>query len=258
MCSNTRMSSPTLLKGHPISLAVLDFGLFTVHANGRIIGIPGFLVETSAGEKVLIDTGFPRKYAENVEAASREDNLSEFGKVLELTHHHQPDAQLKLLGIKITDLDYVIITHTHIDHVGNIGIFPGTPLIIGADERALPKPIYWRGKQPLDWPDNEYVLVKDDFDLGPGFRVLLVPGHTPGELSIMIDLPETGSILLTSDAISRPSEIDEGCVDSVNPAQALASAHRILELAKDKNALVIYGHGPEQWKELKKAPAKYN
>ena len=47
------------LSGHPVSLAVLNFGLFTVHSNGRIIGIPGFLVETSAGEKVLIDTGFP-------------------------------------------------------------------------------------------------------------------------------------------------------------------------------------------------------
>ena len=251
------MSSSMHLKGHPVSLAVLDFGLFTVHANGRIIGIPGFLVETNLGEKVLIDTGFPSKYADDVEKASNEDNLGEFGKVLELTHLNQPDAQLNLLGVKKSELDYVIITHTHIDHVGNIGSFPGTPIIVGADERALPKPIYWRGKQPLDWPDSEYVLVTEDFDLGPGFRVLLVPGHTPGELSIMINLPETGAILLTSDAISRPSEIDEGCLDSVNPKQALDSAYRILELAEKQKAFVIYGHGPEQWKELKKAPSKY-
>jgi hypothetical protein len=31
-----------------------------------------------------------------------------------------------------------------------------------------------------------------------------------------------------------------------------------LDLAKSKNAYVIYGHGPEQWKELKKAPDLYN
>lgn len=251
------MANDYRLQGHPVSLAVLDFGLFTVHANGRIIGIPGFLIETSKGEKILIDTGFPSQYADDVDAASLADNLGEFGKVLNLTHFHQPEAQLALLGFKKSDLDYVIITHTHIDHVGNIGGFPGIPFIIGADERALPQPIYWRGKQPLNWPDNEYVLVTEDFDLGPGFRVLFVPGHTPGELSIMIDLPETGSVLLTSDAISRPSEIDEGCVDATNPAQALASAHRILNLAREKNAFVIYGHGPEQWKELKKAPQKY-
>ena len=245
------------LSGHPISLTVLDFGLFTVHANGRIIGIPGFLIVTSAGEKVLLDTGFAKKYADDVEAASAEDNLGEFGKVLELTQENQPEAQLAKMGLRKSDLDLLIISHTHIDHVGNIGAFPGVPILIGAGERALPKPIYWRGKQPLEWPDSEYILVDEDFDLGPGFKVLHAPGHTPGELALLIDLPETGSVLLTSDAISRESEVAEGCLDSTNPEEALATAHRILKLAKDRNAFVIYGHGPEQWKELKKAPESY-
>ena len=245
------------LSGHPISLTVLDFGLFTVHANGRIIGIPGFLIVTSAGEKVLLDTGFAKKYADDVEAASAEDNLGEFGKVLELTQENQPEAQLAKMGLGKSDLDLLIISHTHIDHVGNIGAFPGVPILIGAGERALPRPIYWRGKQPLEWPDSEYILVDEDFDLGPGFKVLHAPGHTPGELALLIDLPETGSVLLTSDAISRESEVAEGCLDSTNPEEALATAHRILKLAKDRNAFVIYGHGPEQWKELKKAPESY-
>ena len=246
------------LSGHPISLTVLDFGLFTVHANGRIIGIPGFLIVTSAGEKVLLDTGFAKKYADDVEAASAEDNLGEFGKVLELTHENQPEAQLAKMGLRKSDLDLLIISHTHIDHVGNIGAFPGVPILIGAGERALPRPIYWRGKQPLEWPDSEYILVDEDFDLGPGFKVLHAPGHTPGELALLIDLPETGSVLLTSDAISRESEVAEGCLDSTNPEEALATAHRILKLAKDRDAFVIYGHGPEQWKELKKAPESYS
>ena len=245
------------LSGHPISLTVLDFGLFTVHANGRIIGIPGFLIVTSAGEKVLLDTGFAKKYADDVEAASAEDNLGEFGKVLELTQENQPEAQLAKMGIRKSDLDLLIISHTHIDHVGNIGAFPGVPILIGAGERALPKPIYWRGKQPLEWPDSEYILVDEDFDLGPGFKVLHAPGHTPGELALLIDLPETGSVLLTSDAISRESEVAEGCLDSTNPEEALATAHRILKLAKDRDAFVIYGHGPEQWGQLKKAPESY-
>ena len=252
------MKSTKRLVGHPVSLSVLDFGLFTVHANGRTIGIPGFLITTSAGEHVLIDTGFPEKYADDIEAASNEDDLGAFGKILSLSHENQPKAQLALLGLSKADLNFVIITHTHIDHVGNIGNFPGVPLVIGADERALAKPIYWRGKAPLEWPDNECVLVTEDFDLGPGLRVLLVPGHTPGELSIMVDLPQTGPVLLTSDAISRESEVAEGCLDSVNPDQALASAHRILKLAEDRDAFVIYGHGPEQWGQLKKAPEYYN
>ena len=93
------------LSGHPISLAVLDFGLFTVHANGRIIGIPGFLIETSAGERILIDTGFPEKYAEDLQNASLEDNLGEFGELLELTYDNQPAAQLAKLGLTKDDID---------------------------------------------------------------------------------------------------------------------------------------------------------
>lgn len=245
------------LSGHPVSLAVLNFGLFTVHSNGRIIGIPGFLVETSAGEKVLIDTGFPEKYAKDIQMASTEDNLGEFGELLELTYENQPAAQLAKLGISKDDLDYVVITHTHIDHVGNIGSFPNVPIIIGKEERDLEKPIYWRGKKPLEWPEEDYVLITEDTILGENFEILHVPGHTPGELSILLKLPESGSILLTSDAISRESEIAEGCLDATDPEQAINSANRILELARQKNAMVIYGHGPQQWKELKKAPDLY-
>lgn len=252
-----QLISPRRLSGYPVSLAVLDFGLFTVHANGRIIGIPGFLVTTSTGEKILIDTGFPEKYAKDINRASLEDNLGEFGELLELTYENQPDAQLAKLGLTKADLDYVIITHTHIDHVGNIDGFPGKPIIIGKEERELEQPIYWRGKKPLEWPAAEYLLIDSDYEFGNNFQILHVPGHTPGELSILLTLPEIGSILLTSDAISRESEVSEGCLDATNPAQAIESANRILDLAKAHNAYVIYGHGPEQWKELKKAPEIY-
>ena len=251
------LKSPRKLLGHPISLAVLDFGLFTVHANGRIIGIPGFLIETSAGEKILIDTGFPEKYARDIKGASLEDNLGEFGEILELTYENQPEAQLAKLGLKKEDLDYLIITHTHIDHVGNIGSFPGVPIIIGKKERELEQPIYWRGKKPLQWPEAEYLLIDEDIEFGSDFQILHVPGHTPGELSILLKLPNTGYILLTSDAISRESEISEGCLDATDPAEAIASANRILDLAKKHQAFIIYGHGPEQWRELRKAPEIY-
>lgn len=251
------MEKQKLLKGSPIALTILDFGLFSVHSNGRIIGIPGVLIQTDQDERVLIDTGFPMRYADDIEQASADDRLGEFGQLLKLSHENMPAGQLALMDLKLTDIDYLVITHTHIDHVGNIDIFPGVPIIIGAAERALAKPIYWRGKQPLEWPDEEYVLIDNDFEIGVGFEILHVPGHTEGELSIMVNLPLTGWVLLTSDAISRPSEIAEGFIDAFNPAQALAQAHRILNLAHERNAFVIYGHGPEQWETLKKAPLSY-
>ena len=43
-----------------------------------------------------------------------------------------------------------------------------------------------------------------------------------------------------------------------DPATALASARRLMQLAEDRDAFVIYGHGPEQWPSLRKAPLFYD
>lgn len=245
------------LKGRASALYVLDYGLFQVHANGRIIGIVGFLIETDLGERILVDTGFPAKYAEDFASASVEDNLGEFGRVLELGPEHMPGAQLARIGIKGDDIDLLIMTHTHIDHVGGIADFPDVPILISAVERALDRPLYWGGVQPIDWPDRDYHLIDQDAEIAPGLTVLHVPGHAPGQLALMFDLPETGTVLLTGDAISRPSEPDEGYEGSWDAEQGAASAARLLALAKARDAFVIWGHCPAQWPGLRKAPDAY-
>ena len=47
-------------------LYILDFGLFQVHQNNRVIGIPDYLIQTHDGKNLLVDTGFHAKYVEDV------------------------------------------------------------------------------------------------------------------------------------------------------------------------------------------------
>lgn len=248
------MKNHARLKGKPIRLAVLDYGLFQVHANGRIIGICGFVIQTDAGETVLIDTGFPPKYAIDAQAATDEDDLGSFGRVLSVTPDNTPAAQLAKLGLSADDITLMIQSHTHIDHVGYMDAFPHAPIVIAASERALPRPLYWSGKQAMEWPDATYDLVDEDFNLGPDFRVLFCPGHAPGQLAFLIELPQTGPVLLTSDAISRASEIDEAFAGSWDVPLAIHHGARLMDMAAAHNAFVIFGHSPEQWPDLKKAP----
>ncbi|MEM1075830.1 MAG: MBL fold metallo-hydrolase [Pseudomonadota bacterium] len=247
-----------LLKGRPARLAVLDYGLFQVHETGRIIGICGYLIQTTAGETVLIDSGFPSKYAEDAATATKEDDLGGFGQVLSLTRENLAPQQLALLGLARADIDLMIQSHTHIDHVGFLGGFPETPILIAATERALPRPLYWSGKQAMEWPDAEYIEVSADVRIGPGFEVLFVPGHAPGQLAFSLRLPRTGAVLLTSDAISRPQEMETGFSGAWDPAAAEIHARRLMDLGAARQAFVIYGHCPAQWPELRKAPQWYD
>ena len=251
------MQADGLVKGQPVSLAVLDYGLFQVHANGRIIGICGFLIETDAGEVILVDTGFPPKYAADPKAASDADQLHSFGTVLTCTEDNLPAAQLAKLGHAVQDITLQICTHTHIDHIGSLDAFPSAPIVISAAERALPKPLYWGDIRPVDWPARTYVEVEGDAALGPGLDILAAPGHAPGQIALMVTLPDTGPVLLTSDAISRPAEIDEKFAGSWDAAAAMASAERLMRLAAARDAFVIYGHCPAQWPDLRKAPDVY-
>ena len=251
------MKAKGFVKGRPRDLAVLDYGLFKVHSNGRIIGICGFLIRTDAGEAILIDTGFPEKYATDTEAAVQEDRLFEFGEVLHCDPENLPQSQLAKLGVEPTDITLQICTHTHIDHIGALGAFPASPILISAAERALPRPLYWGDVQPLEWPDQDYLEVESDVEIGPGLTILAAPGHAPGQIAVMVDLP-SGAFLLTSDAISRPEEINEKFAGSWDEDAAIASADRLMRLASMRNAFVIYGHCPKQWPELRKAPEVYN
>lgn len=245
------------VKGHPTSLQVLDYGRFKVHENGRIIGICGFLIRTSADETVLVDTGFPPKYAADASSAAEEDRLTRFGEVMECAPRNLPEAQLVLAGSALAQVDLMIQTHTHIDHIGGMDLCPQAPILIARAERELDKPLYWGDVQPLDWPDRDYILIERDTQLGPGFRVLLVPGHAPGQLAILLVLPETGSVLLTSDAISRAEELEEEFAGSWDQALACQHGARLMKLAHKTDATLIFGHSPDQWPVLKKAPDAY-
>ena len=239
-------------------LYILDFGLFQVHQKGRIIGIPGYLIQTTDGKNILVDTGFHPKYAADAEAATLEDKLETFGQILTLTEENLPRAQLAKIGLQLTDIDLLIMTHTDIDHVGGLEDFSGVPIVIHKDERAYDRPRYWGDQQPIAWPETDYQLIDQDGELLPGLKLITSSGHAPGHLSLLLELPETGPVLLMGDAIGRPEEIELGFAGSWDEQMACESGAKLMQIGEETNAFIIYGHDPEQWPTLKKAPDFYS
>lgn len=241
-----------ILPGRLARLYVLDLGLFEVRGGERIIGIPGFLMQTDRGANILFDTGFPPDYLTDPDRPAK-DGLPRFGRLIDFRRNQTAEGALALLSLAPKDIDLVILSHGHIDHVGSLPLFTHAPIVLNTVERAEPAPLYFGSVRPIPWPDATYRQIDADTPVCEGLTLLLTPGHTPGHLSALLDLPDGRRVILAADAINRASEPAEGFADSMDPAASQASADRLLSLLTP-GATLIYGHEPSQWPALPKAP----
>ena len=244
-----------ILQGHKLNrLYVLDFGVFDVGPGQRLIGIPGFLLQTDQGANVLFDTGFPPEYVTDFAATAARDGLDRFGAFAEFGAANTAQGQLALLGLTPLDISHVLLSHGHIDHVGSLPLFAHADITLTATERADAKPCYFFDVQPIDWPKARYHTITGETAFCDGVTLIPTPGHTPGHMSAHLVLPDGRQVILAADAINRISEPDEGFADAKDPARAMESFHRLGALFKATGATMIYGHEPSQWSGLPKAP----
>ena len=201
-----------ILPGKITQLYVLDLGLFEVRGGERLIGIPGFLLETDQGARILFDTGFPPAYATDPDIAAR-DGLPGFGRLVDFSPAQTAEGALSLLGLAPADIGLVILSHGHIDHVGSLPLFTHAPILLTRIERADPKPRYFGTSRPMDWPEARSHLIDAETEVCEGLTLIPTPGHTPGHLSALVTLPDGRAVVLVADAINRISEPAEGFAD---------------------------------------------
>ena len=168
------------------ALRTLDLGLFDVGPGKRRILCPGFLITTNAGRRILFDTGFPPAYATDERAAAAADGLDRFGRLVDFTAAQTAEGALALLGLRVSDISHVILSHSHIDHVGSLPLFPHAEIILTAAERAEPAPLYFGVNRPMAWPQARYRTIKRATQICNGLRLIPTPGHTAGHMSSLV------------------------------------------------------------------------
>jgi glyoxylase-like metal-dependent hydrolase (beta-lactamase superfamily II) len=159
-----------------------------------------FLVRLDSGHNVLVDTGIGGADAPARSWAPVPGTLP---------------AELAAVGVTPAEVDTVIVTHLHSDHVG-WAVDGGAPFFgnaryllpradINAVDRlnpsldaALLEPLRSTGQlTPVDHDAD------GGLDVAEGLRLVATPGHTPGHQSVLLD----GRVLFTGDLLVHAAQL---------------------------------------------------
>jgi N-acyl homoserine lactone hydrolase len=250
-------------------------------AEGMLDRVPvGFYVIKHPKGNILFDLGNSEKTVENADAW--------WGPVakamgLKMTKDDLIPAQLAKIGLKTTDIKYVILSHMHGDHTGGVPLFPHATFLVQNDELKAawyPDPgnagSYCPGDyiemsdlkfpgRTMGWSSPYNIIrLEGDLDLfGDGsVRIFRAPGHSAGSQFAVVRLKKTGSVILTGDVVYLKENLDKNLLPHMlnywSPVAMYKSYQRVRLIRDTEGAQIFFSHDPEVFKASKKAPEFYD
>ena len=179
--------------------------------------------------------------------------------------------QLAEIGLKPRDIARVAISHTHGDHIGNVGLFPNSTILMQQAEyswiHSLNGPnddvnqLMALARKLLGTPKNLQLIDGDTDVFGDGSVTLVsTPGHTPGSQSLLVHLKNSGFIILSGDVVHSEENFEKNIVPSLNTnkTESIASMEKIRQLIAIYKATLFINHDKKQTDKLKLLPAFYD
>lgn len=166
-------------------------------------------------------------------------------------------ANLKAAGYMPDQIDIIVLTHLHGDHVCGLAAADG--------QRAFPKAIVWAAKAEADfWLDEKnpaHAMVAQALapygkdlrtftaadDIAPGMRIVPAPGHTPGHTAYLFE-SKGASLLAFGDIVhlhpAQFSHPDVAVGSDTNKPQAVTTRKALFERAASEKLVVAGSHLP--------------
>ncbi len=150
---------------------------------------------------------------------------------------------LDKIGYQPKDIEFIVITHTHPDHVGGLKTMVNkTEATVVAHEIEIPyisrKEVYPGPPGPQRHQAVDVTKAVKDNDVFEGLLVIHTPGHTPGSIAL---LAREKSVLIAGDSVSNEGGLKP--MDdryNIDPKQHRES---IKKLAQFDFEHLIPGHG---------------
>lgn len=201
------------------------------HPDGDLMwdtGLPGMLVNTDAQEN-------------GVFTVSLDQTLTD---------------QLRARDIDPQSIEYVSVSHSHFDHIGQVDQVSGATWLVHEDEYNAMFPPEGSDGAAEGETMNQFAafasLERETFTrekdvFGDGSVIILpMPGHTPGHTVLQVMLEETGPVMLTGDLWHRAESRGLKRVPRFNTSeeQTIASMEAFEARAAEIGAKVIIQHEP--------------
>ena len=172
--------------------------------------------------------------------------------------------ELASVGVHPEEVDFVLCTHLHVDHVGWntklldgrwVPTFPNAKYIFSRYEFELWAARYEKGETvpvPLVYEDSvlpiveagQAIIVEDTHQIDDGMWLEPAPGHTPGHVMLNLKSGEE-TALMSGDVIHHPLQLirpewsSRACED---PHLSAVSRTKMLERVADTNTLLCPAH----------------
>ena len=224
------------------------------------VPVMSFLVEHAQG-RLLFDTG--------VHCQARLDPIGRLGEErsrrLTVKSGEGDDVvpQLARLGLTPSDVRYVANSHLHFDHCGGNEFFPRATFLVQRPELEAARrpgfvPSY--SPSPLDFEHPlDYQMIDGEHDVFGDGTVILIPtyGHTPGHQSLLVRAGKGTQVVCASDACYTRENMDRDVLPKIlwDAAIMRDSLATLRKLRDSAGATMFYGHDPEQWAAIPRAPA---
>jgi len=139
-------------------------------------------------------------------------------------------------NIQPSDIDYVVCTHSHADHIGNNNLFTNAEHIVGTTIQ--------RGTIFYEDP----LISAEGYELCLGVKVMGTPGHTVDSVTVLVEIIKDGEaklLAVTGDLFEKEEDIRTPSIWKSLGRRELSNVQsamrfRIINLAD----FIIPGHGP--------------
>ena len=169
--------------------------------------------------------------------------------------YQSPDEMLAKVGLKPADIDTIILTHPHFDHLDGMDFFKTQKVLIqrAAYRYAVeesPEFNYFRHSMyprkkdtytlvDLMW-DNRLKILDGDKELFPGIKVIRVDGHYPG-LQMVVVKTEGKPVVIAGDAVHVYDNIDKDRPMGLFQGE-VRDVVKAYETIREFDGIVLSGH----------------